>query len=62
MKNTDIITRGTTALYDAIGYAYNMILQKIDYNKITITIPSLFEYFDNVQNAFLGKIIHFGSF
>lgn len=38
MKNTDIITRGTTALYDAIGYAYNMILQKIDYNKITITI------------------------
>ena len=38
MKFSDIITGGTTALYDAIGNAYDMILKNTKYKNITITI------------------------
>ena len=36
IKCTDIITKGSTALYDAIGNAYDMILENKMYRNITI--------------------------
>ena len=38
IKCTDIITKGSTALYDAIGNAYDMILENKMYRNITLTV------------------------
>lgn len=38
IDNTDIIIKGTTALYDAIGNAYDMILENKMYRNITLTV------------------------
>lgn len=38
IDNTDIITKGSTALYDAIGNAYDMILENKMYKNITLTV------------------------
>jgi len=46
IDNDDITTEGTTALYDAIGNAYDMILENKKYTKITLTIIT-----DGLENS-----------
>ena len=38
IDNNSIITKGSTALYDAIGNAYDMILKNKMYTNITLTV------------------------
>ncbi len=38
IKDSDIITKGTTALLDAVGEVYDMILNNDKYTKITLTV------------------------
>tara|TARA_B100000212_G_scaffold342141_1_gene327890 strand:- start:2510 stop:3178 length:669 start_codon:yes stop_codon:yes gene_type:complete len=38
IENSDIITKGTTALLDAVGEVYDMILNNDKYKKITLTV------------------------
>ena len=46
IDNTSIITKGTTALYDAIGKAYDMILENKLYTNITLTVIT-----DGLENS-----------
>ena len=46
IDNTSIITKGTTALYDAIGKAYDTILENKLYTNITLTVIT-----DGLENS-----------
>lgn len=46
IDSTDIIPKGTTALYDAIGNAYDMILENKKYTNITLTVIT-----DGLENS-----------
>lgn len=46
IKNDDILTYGKTALYDAVGKAYDMIINNKDYTNVSITIIT-----DGLENS-----------
>tara|TARA_B100000035_G_C21025704_1_gene566121 strand:- start:212 stop:877 length:666 start_codon:yes stop_codon:yes gene_type:complete len=45
-KNSDILPKGTTALYDAIGTVYDIILQNDTHKNITLTVIT-----DGMENS-----------
>lgn len=46
IESKDLILKGTTALYDAIGYAYDLILKNTDYTNINLTVIT-----DGIENS-----------